>query len=191
MARAPSGGAAAAAYPGRVMWECCGCKSLFQSVKGVKCHITHASQLGSGAGPGAGETPTRSLARSRPGPAAPVEPARRRPPAGRARWTASCVGSSYRLILLRERHSQRQPDSEACYDFDDSDGSLPVARGGGPLRLMITAAHGTGLGRISSWESELCLASNDIDQEWDDDCGSPGQSCIILHEELEPGVQFA
>ena len=49
-----------------------------------------------------------------------------------------------------------------------------MARGGGGPGgtvtgpLMITAAHGTGLGRISSWESELSLASNDIDQEWDD-----------------------
>ena len=74
------------------------------------------------------------------------------------------------MILLRERHSQRQPDSEACYDFDDSVGSLPVARGGGGPGgtvtgpLMITSAHGTALGRISSWESELSLASNDIDQ---------------------------
>ena len=66
----------------------------------------------------------------------------------------------------------------------------------GPAGQLVTFPHGTALRRI--WGSDLAGDSRDdrIDdhhQDSDedlDDCGSTGQSCMVMEEDFEPGVQL-
>ena len=91
------------------------------------------------------------------------------------------------MILLRERQPQ------ACEIDEDGAGARAAGGPAGPGGQLVTFPHGTALRRI--WESDLAIDSrddmcDDINQDSDDDLDAPGQSCMVLEEDLEPGVQL-